>query len=92
MELKKSLHASDELYLTPDEVTDLARGLTLYGSGVEIRMKKHDVILKRRITLAVPPCDAHDNGILNVMTEGTMNVKFTLDGESLKIKNVEMIK
>ena len=91
MELKTSAHGSDYLYLTHHDIDKLCLGETLRVGALEIKIKKPDVVLTRRLLLSVPPCTAHPEGLFDLGVDGTHNIAITLDGETLRVKKMEVL-
>jgi len=52
---------------------------------------KPDVVMTRKISILVEPCDREPNGLVNVTAGFGRNVRFVFDGETRKLKHVEML-
>jgi hypothetical protein len=52
---------------------------------------KPDVVMTRNISILMEPCAEEPNGLVNVGVGFGRNVRFVFDGETRKLKSVEML-
>jgi len=94
MNLKTHPHRSDLLTLTKSDLDRIAAGETLQVSALIISLEeepKPDVVMTRKISILMEPCDKEPDGLVNVGAGFGRNVRFVFDGETRKLKHVEML-
>ncbi len=73
---------------------DCAKNYPAWDEGAEYRIKpepKPDVVMTRTIELSHLPAGELSNGMIAVGCWGRDNVKFVFDGETHKLKSVELL-
>ena len=70
------------------------KGVCGWDVDCEFRVKpepKSDIEMTRKISILVEPCPHEPNGLVNVTAGFSRNVRFVFDGETRKLKSVEML-